>query len=327
MKRNVVVVVIMVLLLLGLAEKSASLAAEKDVKFPIKPVTVIIPYGAGGGTDITARLVSIYWGKVLGQPIMVTNKPGGGGTIAMRELKNLPPDGYTLVCYLYPDLPVMPYVKGAQAGFTMDEFVTIGAYATIPGALMVKKQNFKTLKEFIDAAKKEPGKLSVSIVGDSWKLQTIELERASGIKLNTITFSSGGEGHNALLGGHVQAQMAVSSFALTSKDLGIIPLVIMGGNKRMENFPDTPTMKELGYDVDYELFHPFCARKSTPQPVLDKLISSFKELEKNAEFVSKLKGAGFNIKPMFGTDMDNYLMVKNVPLKKVVDQNKDKFGN
>jgi len=327
MKRNVIVVVSVVLLLLGLVEGSASLAAEKDARFPVKPLTVIVPAGSGGGTDITARLVCIYWEKALGQPIFITNKPGAGSMIGMRELKNSPPDGYTVACYPYPDLPVTPYLKGAQAGFAMDDFVTIGVYAAIPGGVMVKKENFKTLKEFVDAARKEPGKLSISFVGDSWKLHIIELEKALGIKLNSVNFKSGGEGHNALLGGHVQAQMAVSSFAVTSKDKGIVPLVIMGGNKRLENFPDTPTMKELGYDVDYEFLFPFCAHKSTPQPALDKLVSSFKELEKNAEFLSKLKGAGYNNKPMFGADMDKYLMVKNARLKTVVEQNKDKFGD
>jgi tripartite-type tricarboxylate transporter receptor subunit TctC len=327
MRRNVIVAVMVVLFLLGVVGRGVLLAAERDVKFPIKPVTVIVPAGSGGGTDITARLVSGYWEKALGQPIFVINKPGASSMIGMRELKNSPSDGYTVACYPYPDLPVTPYLKGAQAGFAMDDFVTIGVYAAIPGAVMVKKENFKSLKEFIDAAKKEPGKLSISFVGDSWKLHIIELERALGIKLNSINFKSGGEGHNALLGGHVQAQMAVSSFAVTSRDKGIIPLVIMGGDKRLENFPDTPTMKELGYDVDYEFLFPFCTHKNTPKPALDKLVSSFKELERNADFVSRLKGAGYNNRPMFGAEMDKYLMVKNARLKIVVEQNKDKFGD
>jgi tripartite-type tricarboxylate transporter receptor subunit TctC len=328
MKRNVVAVVVLVLLFLGLAEQSVSAAATEITKFPIKPVTVIVTAGVGGGTDITARLISSYWEKSLGKPVFVTNKPGGaGGMLAMRELKNSPPDGYTVACYYYPDSPVTSYLKGAQAGFSMDDFVTIGSYAAIPGAVMVNGKNFKTLKEFIAAAKKEPGKLSISFVGDAWKLHIIELEKALGIKLNAVNFKSGGEGHNALLGGHVQAQMAVTSFAWTSKDLGIIPLVMMGGNQRLESFPDTPTMKELGYDVDYDVLFPFVVHKSTPKPVLDKLISSFKEVGKNADFVSKLKGAGFNNKPMFGADIDNDLKVKNIRVKEVVEQNKDKFGD
>ena len=327
MRRNIIVAVMMTLFLFGVAGEGVLQAAEKDSKFPVKPVTVIVPAGSGGGTDITARLVSRYWEKTLGQPIFITNKPGAGSMIGMRELKNSPPDGYTVACYPYPDLPVTPYLKGAQAGFTMEDFVTVGVYAAIPGAVMVKKENFKSLKEFIDAAKKDPGKLSISFVGDSWKLHIIELEKALGIKLNSINFKSGGEGHNALLGGHVQAQMAVSSFAFTSRDKGIIPLVIMGGDKRLENFPETPTMKELGYDVDYEFLFPFCAHKNTPKPVLDKLVSSFKELERDTEFVNRLKGAGYNSKPMFGAEMDKYLVAKNARLKTVVEQNKDKFGD
>jgi tripartite-type tricarboxylate transporter receptor subunit TctC len=325
MKRIVVAIVVAVLLLLGLVEKSTLLAAEQHANFPIKPVTVIVPAGVGGGTDINARLTSVYWEKTLGQPMFVTNKPGGSTMLGMRELKNSPPDGYTVACYAYPDLPLIPYLVGAQAGFSMDDFVTIGVYATIPGALMVKRENFKTLKEFGDAAKKEPGKLNISIAGNMWKLHVLELEEALGIKLNTIQFKSGGEGHVALLGDHVKAQMAVSSFAVTSKEKGIIPLVIMGGDKRLENFPDTPTMKELGYNVDYETLFPFVAHKSTPPAVLNKLISSFKELERNPEFVNKIKGVGYNVKPMFGADVDKYLAVKNVRLKTVVERNKDQF--
>lgn len=325
MKRIVVAIAVMVLLLLGLVEKSTLLAAEQHANFPIKPVTVIVPTGIGGGTDITVRLISGYWEKVLGQPIFVTNKPGASNMIGMRELKNSPPDGYTVACYAYPGALVTQYLMGAKAGFTMDDFVNIGVYAADIGALMVKKQSFKTLKEFTDAAKKEPGKLSITAAGNAWKLHVVELERALGIKLNAINVKSGGEGHVALLGGHVQAQMAVSSFAITSKDLGVIPLVIMGGDKRLEKFPDIPTMKELGYDVDYEFLFPFIVHKSTPKPVLDKLVSSFKELEKNAEFGSKVRAAGFHFRPMFGADLDKYLMVKNARLKTLVEQNKDEF--
>jgi len=324
-KRIVVAIAVALLVLVGLVEKSTSLAAEKGANFPIRPVNLIVPAATGGGTDINARLMSAYWEKTLGQPVFVTNKPGANSMIGIRELKNSPPDGYTVLMHAYPDIPLAPYLVGDKAGFTMDDFVTIGVYAAIPGAVMVKKEKFKTLKEFTDAAKKEPGKLSISNAGDTWKLHVIELEGALGIKLNTIGVRSGGEGHVALLGDHVQAQMAVSSFAVTSKDKGIIPLVIMGGDKRLENFPDTPTMKELGYDVDLEILFPIIAHKNTPPAVLNKLISSFKELEKNAEFVNKIKSAGYNVKPMFGSELDKYLAVKNVRLKTVVERNKDQF--
>ncbi len=325
MKRNVIAVVMMVFLFLGLVWTKVALSAEKDATFPTRPITLIVPFAPGGGVDTTTRLVAVYWEKVLGKSIFVVNKPGGSGMIGMRELKNSAPDGYTLACAGYPDVWVPPHLKGAQAGYTLDDFVAIGGYPSMAGAVMVMKKDFKTLKEFSEAAKKKPGTLSIACSGQGWLLNIMELETGLGIKLNPILFKSGGEALNALLGGHVNALMSVVSHAQTNKESGVIPLVLMGGDKRVESFPDTPTLKELGYDVDYVFQFPIVAHKNTPQPVLDKLVSSFKELGKNAEFISKVKGAGYNFTPLIGADMNNYLKVNNARLKKLIEKNKDKF--
>jgi putative tricarboxylic transport membrane protein len=325
MKRNAIVVAIMVFLLLGLVVSGVAPAAEKDATFPTRPITVIVPFAPGGGVDTTARLVSAYWEKVLGKAIFVVNKPGGSGMIAMRELKNSPADGYTLACAGYPDVWVPPHLKGTQAGYTLDDFATIGGYPSMAGALMVMKKDFKTLKEFSEAAKKKPGTLSIACSGQGWMLNIMELESELGITLNTILFKSGGEALNALLGGHVNALMSVVSHASTNKERGVIPLVLMGGDKRVDSFPETPTLKELGYDVDYVFQFPIVVHKNTPQPVLDKLVSTFKELEKNTEFIGKVKGAGYNFTPRFGVDMQNYLKLNNARLKKLIEKNKEKF--
>jgi tripartite-type tricarboxylate transporter receptor subunit TctC len=281
--------------------------SEGDVKFPTKPITLVVPYSVGGGTDVQARLVASFLEKKLGQPVVVENKTGGGGAIGHREVKMAKPDGYKILCSMFPDGAIQVAIKGKSLGFANEDFIVIAAYSSTPGALSVKKDSpLKNMADFVEFAKKNPEKLTVAIAGQAWLLHVFDIEDAFKINLNPVMFKGGGEVMNALLGGHVMAIMAGGHFVIPGPEKGLVPLAITGGTKRFEKWPNTPLMKELGHDISYEMRRMFCAPKGTPESVVQKLTAAFMELDKDPDFVGKMKGMGELYEASFGAELQKY---------------------
>jgi tripartite-type tricarboxylate transporter receptor subunit TctC len=282
------------------------IAHAKDVDFPKRPITMIVPFSAGGSTDVQARLVASYWKTILGQPIAVENKPGGGGAIGLREVLRAKADGYTVGCGMFPDSIIQVALKGAEAGFRNEDFLLLGSYSNNPGALMVMQNSpFKTLQDFVAFAKANPNKLTVSISSPTWMLHLIEMEDKFGIHMNAIMFKGGAEQINAMMGGHVMASMGGSHFAVTGKDKGIAALAVTS-SKRIEGLPNTPTLKEGGYDIAYDVRRFFFVPETTPKPVVEKLSSTLTELGKDKEFAEKVRGTGEAYDPLLGKALDTY---------------------
>ena len=299
---------------------------EKEIKFPTKPVTLVIPYSVGGGTDVQARLLAAFWEKKLGQPVVVENKTGGGGAIAHREISHSKPDGYKVLCSMFPDNAVQVAVKGPEVGFANEDFLVLATYTSTPGALAVRKDSpFKTLKDFIDFAKKNPKKLTVSVSSQTWLLHIFDIEDGFGMDLNPIMFKGGGEAINALLGGHVMATMSGGHFVLPGPEKGLVPLAITGGKKRFDKWPDTPLMKELGHDISYEMRRIYCVRKGTPEPIVSKLLATLMELDKDPSFVDKIKGMGEIYEASFGPELERYYKEMCVKITQRVEKRKKDF--
>ena len=297
-----------------------------DVDFPKRPITVVVPFSAGGSTDIQARLVSSFWQKHLGQPMGVENKPGGGGAIGLREVLRSRPDGHTVGCGMFPDSIIQVALKGEETGFKNEDLKLLGSFSNNPGALMVMKDGpFKKFDDFIQYAKKNPGKLTVSISSPTWMLHLIELEDAFGIKINAIMFKGGAEQVNALLGGHVMASMGGSHFAVTGKAKGIVALCVAGG-QRLTSMPEVPTLKELGTDIVYDVRRFFFVPTSTPGPVVDKLISTLAQLEKEKEFAEKVKASGEEYLPVSAKEFEKYYQTMTQRITAKVNKNKERFS-
>jgi tripartite-type tricarboxylate transporter receptor subunit TctC len=278
-----------------------------DVRFPTKPITMVVPYSVGGGTDVQARLVAIFLERRLGQPVVVENKTGGGGSIGHREVRMAKADGYKILCSMFPDGAIQVAIKGKSLGFANEDFVAMATYTSTPGALAVKMDSLlKNMDDFIEFAKKNPGKLTVSVSSQTWLLHVFDIEDAFKIDLNPVMFKGGGEAINALLGGHVMATMSGGHFVIPGPEKGLVPLAITGGTKRFEKWPTAPLMKELGHDISYEMRRIFCALKGTPEPVLKKLTAALIDLDKDPDFVSKMKGMGELYEASFGADLQKY---------------------
>lgn len=300
-------------------------AAEKDVNYPVRPITMIVPYAAGGGTDINARLVASYLEKKLGQPVAVLNKTGGGGAIGTRQIALSEPDGYTLGVLSYPDAPVITALRGKDAGYTNEDFAVVGTFTSSPNVLAIRKDGpYKNFEEFVAYAKKNPGKVSVSIPSESHKLGVLELEEALKIDLNPVMFKSGNEAMNNLLGNHVMATFCAVQFALPVHGRDVI-VIASAGEKRIPKLQDVPTLKEMGIDVVNTVSRIFCFPKGVPEPIRKKWGSVMLELSRDRDLSDKVNGTGEVYDAKVGDELEKYYKATNEAIAKAVEKNKKAF--
>ena len=265
------------------AVPGAVLAQEK---YPTKPITLTIGYGAGGGTDVSTRPLAHAASKIIGQPIIVVNKPGGATAVAMAGLKNEKPDGYNIGT-LGAGGFLAPLTRKVNYDVLKD-FAPIIQFAIFQYGLVVRSDSpWKTFKEFIDYAKANPGKIrySTSGVGGAQHLVMERLALKEKIKWTLIPYESGEEAVTALLGNHVEAASQTTTWK-KYVDSGRFRLLVFYGDKRMSNYPNVPTLLELGYDITAEpsLMSLVGPRGLSPQ-VVDTLHQAFKKAMDDPDFI------------------------------------------
>jgi tripartite-type tricarboxylate transporter receptor subunit TctC len=326
MSRKRITLAILTVTLFAMTSFTAGQAAGEDIKYPVRPITMVVPYAAGGGTDINARLVASYMEKKLGQPIAVVNKTGGGGAIGTRQIALSDPDGYNLGIISYPDAPVISALRGKEAGFTNEDLVVLGTFTSSPNVLAIRKDGpYKTFDEFVAYAKKNPGKISVSVPSAAHKLGVLELEEALKIDLNPIMFKSGNEAMNNLLGGHVMATFCAVQFALPVHGKQIV-VIASAGEKRIKKLSDVPTLKEKGINVVNLASRIICVPKGVPEAIRKKLVGVLEELRKDQELAAKVDGTGEVYDPKIGAELDKYYKATNEAIARAVEKNKKAFA-
>ena len=217
--------------------------------FPARPIELLIGYGAGGSTDIPARVLADAASKILGQPVVAVNLPGGGSAVMLSQLKNRKPDGYTIGILssggvLNAHLRKVPY-------HPVKDFDPIMQYSVYQYGLVVRADSpFKTVKDLIAFAAANPSKIKYSTagVGTPQHLVMVQLGDAAKVKWVHIPFGSGSEAIAMLLGGHVDASAQTTEWK-AQVDAGKLRLLAILMDKRMEAYPNVPTLKELGYNI------------------------------------------------------------------------------
>ena len=261
----------------------AVLAQEK---YPAKPITLTIGYGAGGGTDVSTRPLAHAASKILGQPIIVVNKPGGATAVAMAGLKNEKPDGYNIGT-LGAGGFLVPLTRKVNYDVLKD-FTPILQFAIFQYGLVVRSDSpWKTFKEFIDYAKANPGKIrySTSGVGGAQHLVMERLAMQEKIKWTLIPYESGEEAVTALLGNHVEASSQTTTWK-KYVDSGRFRFLAYYGDKRMTSYPNGPTLLEMGYGITAEpsLMALVGPRGLSPQ-VVQTLHPAFKKAMEDPDFI------------------------------------------
>ncbi|MBI5968193.1 MAG: tripartite tricarboxylate transporter substrate binding protein [Deltaproteobacteria bacterium] len=262
----------------------AGLAFAQE-KYPTKPINFLIGYPAGGTTDICARPLVAAASKILGQPIVVVNKPGGASAVAMASLKNEKPDGYTIG--ILPSGAVLSQHMRKVPYDSAKDFTPIMQYAVYLYGLVVKPDSpWKTFKEFIEYAKANPGKIRYSTAGPGVP-QHLVMERLAlkeKIKWTHIPFEGGPPAIAALLGGHVEASSQTTEWK-KHVEAGSLRLLAVYGEKRMSDFPEVPTLLELGYDIIAPSLISIVGPKGLSAQVVETLHEAFKKAMEDADFI------------------------------------------
>ncbi len=256
--------------------------------FPTKPIKLVIAFPAGGPTDITMRALADGASKALGQPVVVENKPGAGGTLPAQALQTAPADGYTLA-----QIPLgvfrLPYTTKINWDPVKDISYVINVTGYAFGVVVPTASPLKSWGDFVAYAKANPGKLSYGSTGNltSPHLTMEHVAQKADIKLLHVPYKGSADLMQALLGGHLMAASDSTGFA-PQVEAGKLRVLNTWGDKRLAKFPDAPTLKELGYDIVQNSPFGIGAPKNTPEAVVKRLHDAFKTAMEQPAYVDAL---------------------------------------
>ena len=271
----------------GLMLVAASAAAQEV--FPSRPISMIVPFPPGGVADITGRPTAAALEKVLKQPVTIANRPGAGGKVGNAAVANARPDGYTILMALssISVLPEADRLFDQKPAYTLEQFAPIALISADPVILVVHPSlPVKSFKELLALARARSGQLSFSTSGVYGALH-LPMEmflHAMRLKMRAVHTTGGGPAITLVLGGHVE--MTVGGPASISAQVGAGKLrpVVGWGARRHDAFPDVPTFKELGHDIEYYIWAGMFAPRQTPEAVLKILREATRRAIEDADF-------------------------------------------
>lgn len=295
-----------------------------QAKYPEETVTIIVPYAAGGANDIGARLLAPYLQKELGVPVVIENKPGGGGMVGAQYTLSKKPDGYTLLMASWPAM--ITGILMQNAPYQLSDFDYIGSQQEDPRMLITRPDApFSTLEEFITFAKENPGEITIGNAGtssSSW-FAAMALEVLANIDIQDIPFGGSAEELAALLGGHTMAGSPTMSYVYAPYEEGKIIILGIMAEKRHPDFPDVPTFIEKGYNLTMSSVRGIVAPKGLPEDVLNTLREAFVNASNNPEFLSKAKEANLLLNIREGKAFEKYSFDQFEIYKTIVEKIKE----
>lgn len=265
-----------VLCLCFLTVATAGCSKEEEAKFPNGPITLIVNYGGGGGTDITARALAKAAEQHLGVPITVVNKTGGVGTTGIIEMLNKKPDAYTVGVVTYAPVAIVPHQM--EVPYVPEDFEFLLAYGAYRYGLAVKSDSpYNTVEDLIDAAADKKDGLPYAASGYPQPFVYQKLSELKDVKFTHVPTQSGSETNTAVLGGHVQSTVAIMSDLMPFVKSGEMRILASVSSDRMEIAPDIPTLKELGYDIAINSYMGLGVHKDVPADRLEILRDAFEK--------------------------------------------------
>jgi tripartite-type tricarboxylate transporter receptor subunit TctC len=262
--------------------------------FPDKTIQYIIPFPAAGESDLVARYQADISARKFNQPMVVMNRAGAGGALVWSALNTYPADGTTVVGINIPHTILQPLQEGIQ--YKTEDINAIYYYHFTPDALMVSADSpYKTYQEFVAAAKKDPGKMSLagSAQFSANHMAVERLNKLAGVKINYIPFKGTGDLITALIGMHVDGAMGYLPLAIQQK--GKVRTLAIATEKRNPALPDVPTFKELGLNWVDGAYRGVAVPKATPLLLQQRLSDYFAKLNADPETKKKLEETGFVI--------------------------------
>ena len=278
--------------------------------YPDRPVTILVGFAPGGSMDLSARALAQSAEKILGQPIIIENKTGGTGTVALAALLSQNPDGYTLCAT--PSSVLIRVSQMQQVPFKpLTSFKPIIGFSEPLLGIVVKNDSpWKNIKDLVSDAKKNPGKLKYATtgIGSTTHAAVDEIASAGKLQMIHIPYKGSVEALTALLGGHVDFASLTSELAPSVKS-GQTRLLATMGKKRAPKFPDVPTLKETGYDFVNDAVFSIVVPSNLPPEVATKLETAFTQATKSKEYLEELDKIDMVPVNYSSKELDNFLRI------------------
>ena len=266
--------------------------------FPTKPINLIVPFKAGGGTDIGTRIVAKYAEKYLGKPIIIKNVEGGGSEVGVSQTIRSKPDGYTVGGYNSASIILTTMRKASY--HPLNDIEPICLVVSDPRLFAVRADDarFKDAKDFIQFAKQNPGKLTIgtSGAGTSGHLSILALNKSAQIEAKPVHFTGAGESKAAFLGGHIVAVAQTYGEVFTMVKEKKAKVIAIAMDERIRELPDVPTFKEIGLDLVISSNRGIAGPKGMPKEIVDKIAESFKKASDEKEYMKEMDNMGLPVK-------------------------------
>jgi tripartite-type tricarboxylate transporter receptor subunit TctC len=315
--------------LIGAALLTFSIAtpALAQTDYPNRPITWIVPFAPGGVTDNAARFTAKSLGERLGQPIIVENKPGAGGIVGSEYVANAKPDGYTFLYASSGPMSTIPATRKTMSYDPVKSFTPLYGMAASPLVMVIAPDKpYKTFQEFVDYARKNPGKLNFASIGTAAAQHlTGEL---FGMATNTdathIAYKATPIALADIMSGTIDFMWDFSIVMKPLIDSGKLRALAVSGPKRLPSLPDVPTTTELGYpQIVFNPWSTVVMPKGVPQPIVDKFVAAFGEVMKEPATLKYYEDTGSTIlPPMPGEKLTEFLISEGKKNKAIVERAK-----
>lgn len=307
----------------------AAVPAAAQALFPSKPITLVVPFAPGGGNDILARLIAPKMSAQLGQPIVIENKPGAGGNLGADYVAHAAPDGYTLVI-ASSQITMNPYL-GMKVPFNIErDFEPVGRIGSVPLMLVSNtEQPYKTLKEFVDYTRANPGKVSYSSPGPGTPqhLAGEVFAKLNKTELLHVPYRGTGPSISDLMGNQVQVSFATFASAIQYVRAGKLRALGIAGQRRTTLMPDLPSFAEVGLkSYDVELWYSLLAPAKTPRAVVDKLNGALLAALKSPDLTDQFTKQGFEVKGSTPDELKAYIGRELARWQRVITENNIKVA-
>lgn len=289
LKRNVLVVGFLLVSLIGFNVFAA--------EFPAKPIQLLTPSSPGGSSDVMMRLIADYSSKYLGKAVVVVNRPGGGGTVALAALKRAPADGYTIMQAPNGLFVSQPHMR-RDSSYKIDDFEYIIGFSREPIFIGVLSSSpYKSLKDLLEAAKAKPNSIrfGTSGVGTLLHLGMEQIALSKKVKMIHIPFQGGAKTVTNLIGGHIDVGLAHPTEMKPQIEAGNVRILGVLSKKRLADFPDIPTALEQGFRANHEVWKFMLAPKGAPQKALSVMHDAFNKVLNDPGFLAKARELNLNI--------------------------------
>ncbi|HYF20482.1 MAG TPA: tripartite tricarboxylate transporter substrate binding protein [Ramlibacter sp.] len=287
--------------------------------YPNKPINLVVPFPAGGRTDITARVAAEFLRQELGESLVILNRPGAGGVIGAKEVAKAPPDGYTLGFFSTGFLTTQYTV---QTPTNVNEYELVSLVNFDPAAIAISAASpLKSLEEIVRESKARPGSLNVGVnTGSSAHVFAAAFFDAIGAKATFVSFKGGAERSVALAGGHIDLDFDIVAAMKPTQDAKKARILAIAADGRNPLYPDIPTMREQGVDLVISSWHGLFAPKGTPAPIVERLDRAMEAVARRKDFNERMTQQALGVRYLGRADFAKFYVEQDAIFKRIIDR-------